>query len=117
MTITENVLSKLKKIKFEWTSDGSGDAEDTTTNDYTGKIKHLVTVPDGVATPDDNYDIVITDSDGVDVLNGAGANRDTANTEQVTETSLGIVGYSKLTCTISNAGDTKQGTVYLYIEE
>ncbi|KKK54249.1 hypothetical protein LCGC14_3086620, partial [marine sediment metagenome] len=63
----------------------------------------------------DNYDLVVTDAAGVDILAAAGANRDTANTEYVASASLGAVASSLLTFTISNAGDTKEGVVYLYI--
>jgi hypothetical protein len=45
----------------------------------------------------------------------AGANRDTANTEQVLGSSLGCVANDTLSLVVSNAGDTKQGTVYVYI--
>jgi hypothetical protein len=40
----------------------------------------LTTNPGAVA-PTDNYDITIEDAEGVDRLQGVGANRDTANTE------------------------------------
>jgi hypothetical protein len=55
------------------------------------------------------------DGDSVDVLAGSGADRDTANTEQVVASSLGAVASSKLTLSISGAGNSKQGTVYIYI--
>ena len=122
VTITEEIFRSspenphpVKKIAFDWTSDGSGDATGTTTNVFTGELLRLVTVPDGVAAPTDNYDIVINDEDGTDVLIGAGADRDTANTEQVIASSLGAVANDKLTIVVSNAGDTKSGVAYLYI--
>ena len=119
VTITEetygNSLNAIKKIAFAWTSDGSGDATVTTTEVYTGEILRLITVPDGTSAPTDDYDVVINDEDGTDVLIGAGANRDTANTEQVIASSLGCVANDKLTLVVSNAGDTKKGTVYLYV--
>jgi len=46
-----------------------------------GKIIAIETNP-GATAPTDNYDIVIDDADGHDVLEAAGANRDTANTEK-----------------------------------
>lgn len=49
------------------------------------------------------------------MLIGAGANRDTADTEMVGETSLGAVAGSRLTFTAANAGNSKSGTAYLYI--
>lgn len=47
-----------------------------------GRLLALETNP-GSTAPQDDYDITITDADGHDVLQGVGANRDTANTEKV----------------------------------
>lgn len=119
VTITEekfgNALQPLNKIKFVWVSAADGTASGTTTNTYTGEIIRLVTVPDGVAAPTADYDVVINDEDTTDVLMGAGADRHTSNTEQVLASSLGCVANDKLSLSITNAGDTKSGTVYLYI--
>jgi hypothetical protein len=46
---------------------------------------------------------------------GQGANRDTANTEYVAGSNLGAVCNSVLTINVSNAGDAKQGDLYLWI--
>jgi hypothetical protein len=117
VTITETIHTTVKKIKFAWTSGTGGEggtASGTTTYAYDGKLELLTTDP-GATAPSDDYDITITDSDSIDVLAGAGANRDTANTEQVLGSSLGAVAGSKLTINITNAGDAKVGTAYLYI--
>ena len=113
-TITETTHTGVKKIKVAWTSGSGGEsAAATTTHAYDGKLISLTTIPtDG---PTDNYDVTATDGDGVDVLLGAGANRDTSNTETVAEASLGAVAGSRLTFTIANAGTSKSGTAYLYI--
>jgi hypothetical protein len=115
MSVTEAVHGSCKKIRWSWTSDGSGDASEATTKAYDGKLIGLTTDPDGSAAPTDNYDIVITDGDGDDVLLGAGADRDTANTEHVAEASLGAVAGSKLTLVVSAAGAAKEGVVVLYV--
>lgn len=120
VTITETTHTVVKKIKFAWSSGTSGgdagNATGTTTAAYDGKLELLTTIPSGGGTaPDDNYDIAITDSDSVNVLAGGGADRDTANTEQVLGTSLGAVAGSKLTFTVTNAGNGKAGTAYLYV--
>jgi hypothetical protein len=120
VTITETLHGSVKKIKFAWVSGaGGGDAGNatgTTTYAYDGKCELLTTIPAAAGdAPSDNYDIAITDSDSVNVLGGGGADRDTANTEQVLGSSLGVVAGSKLTFTVTNAGDTKQGTAYLYL--
>ena len=113
VTVAEQTHRTLKRIKWSWIS-ASGVADKATTATFTGEVKTLVTDP-GAAAPDDNYDITITDADGIDVLAGAGANRDTANTEYVLAASLGGCVDSVLTLNVTNAGDAKAGDVYLYI--
>lgn len=121
VVITPETFNSIKKITFAWTSEdvgaNAGKATKTTDEVYTGEIIRLVTVP-GVApnAPTDDYDVVVNDEDGTDVLMGAGADRDTANTEQVLASSLGCVANDKLSLSISNAGNAKTGTVYLYIK-
>lgn len=119
VVITEEIFGPVKKISFAWTAGTGVDeglATKTTEKAYSGEIIRLVTVPgsDGDA-PTDNYDVVINDEDTTDVLMGAGADRDTANTEQILASFLGCVANDKLSLSITNAGDTKKGTVYLYI--
>lgn len=116
VTISEITYSRVKKIIFTWVSAADGSFSGTTTKPYDGRVVGLTTIPaGGGSAPTDNYDFVITDADGHDVLLGAGANRDTANTEQVTEASLSAVAGSPLTITGSNAGSTKGGVVILWI--
>ena len=125
VTITEvpNEYLPIKKITWAWTTDGANGAIvdstaagtiNKTTNKYSGELMRFVTDPtDG---PTDNYDITILDDDGNDVLMGAGANRDTTNTEQVLASSLGVCLDTQLRLNIATAGNTKSGKVYLYIK-
>jgi len=114
-TITETTSGSVKLIKFAWTSDDSaGTVTGTTTKSYNGKLIWFVTDP-GSTAPTDNYDIAINDGNSIDVLAGAGADRDTANTEYGAEASLGAVVNSTLSIAISNAGNAKTGTTYVYI--
>lgn len=119
VTLREETFSHIKKVAFSWISGSeggdAGKATKTTECSYTGEVVRLVTVPDAVDAPTDNYDIVINDEDGTDILMGAGANRDTANTEQVAASSLGIVANDRLSLVVTNAGNAKKGVVYVYI--
>ena len=115
ITITETTYTRVKKIKIAWVASDAGAGSAVTTNAYDGKCELLTTVPSGTAAPTDDYDITIKDADGVDVLAGAGLNRDTANTEQVVASSLGAVAGSKLTFAVAAAGNAGAGTCYLYI--
>ena len=119
VTITDAESKGITKIKFDWESDVSaGTATGTTPAPYSGKVLALVTDPGGTA-PTDNYDITITDVDGLDVLAGQGANRDTATTEYVIDsdsTPLGVVADTQLTINVSAAGNSKLGIAYLYLQ-
>jgi hypothetical protein len=116
MVFTEIRHSSVKKIKAAWTSDDTtGAVSGTTTYPYGGKLIGAITVPDGVAAPSANYDIAVNDDDSVDVALGALANRSDTDTEYVAEASMAGVANSKLTIAITAAGNSKKGTVYLYI--
>jgi len=118
VTFTETVqIGAVKKIKAVWVSDDTtGAASGATAYSYNGKVELLTTVPAGAGSaPTDNYDVTLTDEDAVDVLAGGGANRDTASTEQVLSSSLGACAAGVLTLNVTNAGNTKGGTVYVYI--
>ena len=121
MTLTEETYGILKKISWAWTAHTDGKvatATDnaTTTKAYNGEIVRLVTVPDGDTAPSDNYTVIVYDEDDTDVLMGAATeNRDTANTEQIAASSLGVVANDTLTLYIEGAGSGGKGTVHLYI--
>ena len=117
--VAEITKRSVRKVPWSWTS-GTGAEGGTvavpTVATFDGKLVGFSTIPSGGGTaPTDNYDITITDADGHDVLLGAGANRDTANTEHVAEASLGAVAGSKLTLNVAAAGDAKLGVAVLYI--
>lgn len=61
-------------------ADGSVPATETDQAIY-GQILGVTTIP-GTTQPTDDWDLTLKDSDGVDVLGGQGADRDTANPEQ-----------------------------------
>lgn len=115
VTTTEVTHTSCKKVTFAWTSAAGGTASATTTATFDGDLIGMATIPDGTAAPSDNYDITVSDANGHDVLLGQGANRATATTQYVAGTSLTGVSGSKLTLAVANAGDTKKGTVVLWI--
>ena len=119
VTITEssNIGTAVKKIVWDWLCTDLGVVTGSvTTGKYTGQVVRLITNPDAAGdAPTDDYDVQVLDADSTDVLMGAGADRDTANTEQVLASSLGYVYDSALTLEITNAGDAKKGLVILYV--
>lgn len=120
-TITEETFGTIKKITWTWVSAADGTVgaalvPTTTSNAYSGEVVRLVTVPGAAAlAPDDNYGVKVNDGDGTDVLMAAGLLRDTANTEQVLASNLGIVANDTLTLLVTAAGAANSGTVHLYI--
>ncbi len=116
VTVAETTFARTKKIKWTWLSTAGGVADLVTVNGYFGRVVALVTDPDaGGLAPDDNYSITITDVEGYDVMQGAGASRDTANTETAVPTAYSIA-HGNLTLNVSGAGSANSGVAILYIE-
>jgi hypothetical protein len=106
--------------RIAWTCDAAGRVT-LSTQAIAGTITKLVTNP-GATAPTDNYDILLNDEDGADVLNAKGQNRDTANTEVVapmigdgTTTNQLVDVNGVLTLLITNAGNAKNGELILYV--
>lgn len=106
---------------LSWTADASGNV--TSSNiascNVNGHVLFVVTKP-GSTAPTDNYDLTIVDADGVDIMGGELANRDTVNSEQAMP-KMGS-SYGKrfvkggLILTVSNnAVASASGDVKLYI--
>lgn len=119
----------IRKVIASWTSDGSGDATGTTGKIVGTLVKGTTNPTDG---PTDNYDITLTDEDGVNILASCDddlADRDTTNSEEVyflvkdhaagtpLAQSLHPVVCSKITVTVAAAGATKSGVLTLYLRD
>lgn len=119
-TVTQtgsNYSGNYKKVVFNWLSDAAdGTVSYTTTEKFTGQLvtAHFVT---GSVTPTDLYDVGVLNSDGADILGGAGANVAVSTGKSYTVASIGTpfhaVVDSTLTLTIANAGNAKTGKVVL----
>lgn len=83
VTTTHRALGgQVRRLIFAVTADAAAaSVPDTVLPSIEGRLLALVTNP-GATAPTDNYDITLEDADGADRLQGVGANRDTANTEQ-----------------------------------
>lgn len=108
----------VKIVEWDWLSSAGGAVDDTTVNLYTGKIIAAITDPHDTEAlaPADSYDVAIYDNRGWDVLLGAGADRDSVNVEYLLNANLGAVSGSKLSLSITNAGDANQGKIILWIK-
>jgi hypothetical protein len=120
----------IRKVLIDFTTDDTTGSVAVTTRKIVGELIKIVTDPGGTA-PSDNYDIVLTDEEGVDlsvhmddVAIAALIARDTANTEETylpLEDTAGTgriaafpVVCDKLTVTVNNAGNSKTGQIILY---
>ena len=110
---------EINVVTVAWTSAADGTYSESF--DIAGTITGFETDP-GATAPTDNYDIVLNSAGGTDLLMGGGANRDTANTEYFVPLATGSDGGTKMpvscagtaTLSITNAGNAKTGTVYIY---
>jgi hypothetical protein len=125
-TYDETKAGPFNVVIGTFVSDGSGDAVGTC-KPISGEIVRVVTDP-GAAAPTANWDLVITDNHGLDITALSDAsliNRHTTTTEQVIPILDAAAGgeagarifpvvVGALTFTVSNAGDTKGGVIYVY---
>lgn len=111
-----------------WTADETGAIskrlDDVQALRLTGRPVRLVTVPSAQSPPTDDYDLTLTSVPGVDLLQGAGANRDTANIESSViadvvdgSTQVGVrpVTIYDATFGVSGAGAGGQGTAVIEV--
>jgi len=86
-TVVETITAgygRMEVITLTCTADAAAATFPATalTNKFSGTLLQLETNP-GATAPTANYDIVLTDAEGHDVLEGVGANRHTSTTEKV----------------------------------
>ena len=67
----ESAFGGVCRIKWSWTSTAGGAASLVTDGGYYGEVISFISDP-GATAPTDDYDAVVTDADGYDVLQGAG---------------------------------------------
>ena len=119
-TKTETVTAaSVRQIKWEWTAGTAaapaqlGGVTSATTAVLNGVIESVTQIPGGT-TPDNLYDVTITDANSVDVIAGLGANLSSSATTYKTKADgLGVVVNSVLTLNVSNAGSAKTGTTII----
>jgi len=123
VTPTESKTRTMKRAIFTWVSDATGDASGTTTAPISGLAYRAVFKPAiGSSSPSNNYDVVLNDSYGVDVLQGKGANLSNTIatdvgvilTDGTDGNTVPVAVDDLLTLTVSNAGNAKGGVVVLY---
>jgi len=80
-TITELTSASVKSVEWSWAGGSGGIVDDTTTAALDGELIGFCVEPDTTSgiIPLDNFDVVLYDSRGIDLLVGGGANLDSAS--------------------------------------
>ena len=118
VTITETGPWVCRDIIFDWETLIGGLSAGTTVQYYDGKLIGFASIPGaGGDQPDNLFDAVLNDSDGFDVLNGAGANLSNVATVYKDPEDLASVSMSKLSLSISNAGNVgvRKGQIVVWV--
>lgn len=111
--------SHVQVLTFAWIANSSGAVtSDVSDDEFSGYVFKVVTNP-GSPAPTDDYDITLTHN-GVDIMGGELADRDTANSEQAVPKIDATYGSNwvsgALTLNISNnSADGATGVVKVYI--
>ena len=129
-TVTTTILSRTDhtRITVEWTADAADGSVPQTDilasisgmTELFGRITEVAAEP-GTPAPTDNYDIELVDAEGMDVLGGAGKDRDASNPERFVPIVGGIrtpawIAEEELTFSLTgNSVNSAQGTVVIYV--
>lgn len=78
----DSVATNMQAITWTWTGDATnGSVPATACDSIDGYVIMAITNP-GTPAPTNDYDIALNDADGIDVMGGKLADRDTAGSEQ-----------------------------------
>lgn len=118
-TVTQLPNSGIVKYSFVWVAhtDGVVSTGGTLYGIRKGRIVQAEFVPgSGALQPDDNYDVTFSDSNGVDLLVGAGANLDMTNSTMLVWLPAPYYdATAPLTFAVSGAGSANGGTFVLWV--
>lgn len=125
VTVNSNIVLPIPKDTYKiYHIDFTTDAADGTVTlpigTIHGDVIMAVTQPGthGGAAPTTGWDITLTDEDGIDIMTGSLLNRTTVvETAQPVASGLPIrrPTHSTVTLNITNAGNTRTGTILLYV--
>ena len=114
ITAAESRQASVKQIVFSWLADSSGDGTATaTTYSYSGELIKVICEP-GATTPDDLYDVTLSDDNDLDLLAGQGADCPDAANLVITGGMLPVTN-SVISLTIAGGGNVATGKVYIYL--
>jgi len=108
----------INVLQMVWTTDSSGNFTATDTAYPIEGYLMLVETDPSATAPTADYDIVLNDANGIDVMGGALGDRSATATELTMPllngnyTMLPVPG--TLTMDVTNAGNSKSGTIRIY---
>lgn len=124
----QGAKGSVRKIVCAWTSASDGSVSGTVR--LVGTLVKATANPSATA-PTDDYDVTLTDDDGINLLTASQSsfeNRDTSTSEEVyflvkdtagtpLAQSVHPVVCGTVTVAITNAGDSKSGVLNLYLRD
>jgi hypothetical protein len=115
----DNLGGGLVQYTFAWTSTAGGAVSANAQALVRGRLVEIEIIPaSGGTQPTDLYDMTLVDENGVDLLNGRGANRSNATSERFQWDPPSIhAADDDLDLVVANAGNAKAGTVKLWIQQ
>ena len=119
MPVTIEEQGAVTIVKAMLTTNSSGDASELTSEQVQGAVIRVVTVPDALVPPDAGWDLTVTDRLGIDLLAGAGANRDSGGSGATEDfiISDSRVFSGRLAFTVAAGGASKRCTVFAFLGE
>lgn len=123
---TDRFNRPIQKFSYAWTSDASGNVDQYTTSIINGTLVNIEVIPaSGGSAPSANWDLVIKDGGGFDILSGGGANLSAAaatrlkphfvQTVSAVDYPFEVSVYEALQVLVTNAGNAKSGTIVIYV--
>lgn len=112
---SETIFGSVKFVQFTFAGNITTTEGATSFKGFDGKVLHVVTSPSVTLVPSANWDLTILDTNGIDIMAGAGLNRSSGSTQHKLSSTMGAVAKSDLRFVVSNAGATGGGTVRVYI--
>lgn len=121
-TTKSRLAAGMAAYTMSWTADAADGSVPATASPVFNGYVFLVATNPGATAPTDNYDITLTDSDGVDISGGELLNRDTISSEQAVPKVGAIYGsrYVEGGVTLNltgNSVNSATGTVKIYVYE
>ena len=110
---------QIQVLQMVWVTDSSGNLTATATGyPVEGFLMAVETVPSATAAPTTLYDVVLNNAQGLDMMGGALGDRSATAAEMTLPLLNGIYTMlpepGLLTLDVTNAGNSKSGTVRIY---